>query len=103
MVKQPTSAKRGRRQAAAAMNESLRETLETIAMQWRVRKSVAELESLDPQSRLLREFPKLNARALRDLRRIRMHTEQLLRRPNLTRAQRKGCDEAAAFNRSRRR
>jgi hypothetical protein len=92
-VKQATSVKRGRRQAAAAMSESLRATLETIAMQWRVRKSVADLESLDPHSKLLKEFPKLNARALRDLRRIRAYTEQFLRRPNLTREQRKDASK----------
>jgi len=89
MVKQPTSAKRGRRQSAAAMSDSLRATLGTIAMQWRIRKSVAELERLDPHSKLLKDFPKLNARALRDLRRIRTYTEEFLRRANLTPAQRK--------------
>jgi hypothetical protein len=71
----------------------MRETAETVALQRRLRKSVAELQRLDPHAELLKEFPKLNARALRQLRSMRKHTELLLRQPHITKAQRKEATE----------
>jgi DNA repair ATPase RecN len=75
------------------MSEAMRETVATVALQQRLRKSIAELEKLDPQNSLMSEYRKLNARALPELRRIRRRVELVLRRANLTPAQRKDVTE----------
>lgn len=62
----------------------MQEVIATIAIQRRLRKALTELEVWDPQSSLLSEYPKLNARALRDLRRIRERIALVLRRVNVT-------------------
>jgi len=79
--------------AGAVISESMRETVATVAVQQRLRKSIEELETLDPQNSLLSEYRKLNARALRELRRIRRNVELVLRRAKLTPAQRKDATE----------
>ncbi len=71
----------------------MRETAATIAMQRRLRKSIAELENLNPQSSLLREYRRLNARARRELRAIRERVELVLRRASITEAERKAASE----------
>jgi hypothetical protein len=76
-----------------AIAEAIRETGETVALQRRLRKSVAELQRLDPHAELLKEFPKLNARALRQLRSMRKHTELFLRQAHITNAQRREAIE----------
>ena len=68
---------------------SMQDTLATVAIQRRLRSSIAELEGLDPQSSLLGEYRKLNARALRELRQTRERMELLLRRANITEVERK--------------
>jgi hypothetical protein len=91
-VRKTKSAKSRSRQPAA-IAEAIRETGETVALQRRLRKSVAELQRLDPDAELLKEFPKLNARALRGLRKMRSHTEEFLRQVNITKAQRREATE----------
>ena len=76
------------------MSETLREMTETAAMQRRLRKSMAEMESLDPDSRFLRRYRALNARALEELEDLRQGFELALRRPRLTPAQRRDALEA---------
>jgi len=71
----------------------MRETVSTVALQRGLRESVAELETLDPQKSLLSEYRKLNATALRELRRIRRNVELVLRRAIFTTAQRKDATE----------
>ncbi len=92
-MKHPRSIKRRRRQPAAAMSEALQETAATVAMQRRLRESIAELETLNPQSTLLSEYRKLNARARRELRAIRERVELVLRRASITEAERKAASE----------
>jgi hypothetical protein len=75
------------------MCETMRETAATIAMQRRLRKSIAELENLNPQSSLLREYRRLNAQARRELRAIRERVELVLRRASITKAERKAASE----------
>ncbi len=75
------------------MSESVRETAATIAMQRRLRKSIAELENLNPQSNLLREYRRLNARAHRELLAIRERVELVLRRASDTEVERKAASE----------
>ncbi len=69
--------------------ESMRDTVATVAIQRRLRTTITELEGLDPQSSLLSEYRKLNARALRELTQIRRRMELLLGRPNITEVERK--------------
>ncbi len=69
----------------------MRETAATIATQRRLRKSMAELETLNPQSTLLSEYRKLNARARRELRAILERVELVLRRASITEAERKAA------------
>ncbi len=75
------------------MNESMRETAATIATQRRLRKSIAELEYLNPQSSLLREYRRLNSRARRELLAIRERIELILRRASTTEVERKAASE----------
>jgi hypothetical protein len=75
------------------MSESIRETVATVATQRRLRKSMAELETLNPQSTLLSEYRKLNARARRELQAIRERVELVLRRASITEAERKAASE----------
>lgn len=69
--------------------ESMRDTVATVAIQRRLRTSITELEGLDPQSSLLSEYRKLNARALHELTQIRKRMELVLGRPNLTDVERR--------------
>jgi len=71
----------------------MRETVATVALTQRLRKSIAELENLNPQSSLLREYRRLNARARRELRKIREHIELALRRADITETERKAASE----------
>jgi hypothetical protein len=75
------------------MSESMRETAATITTQRQLRKSMAELETLNPRSTLLSEYRKLNARARRELRAIRERVELVLRRATITEAERKAASE----------
>ena len=71
-----------RRRARRETSESVREIIATIAIQRRLRKALTELGVWDPQSSLLSEYPKLNARGLRELRKIRERI-LVLRRVNV--------------------
>ncbi len=75
------------------MNDSLHEAAATIALTQRLRKSIAELENWNPQSSLLREYRKLNSRARRELRAIRVRVELILRRTSITETERKAASE----------
>ena len=75
------------------MNDSLREAAATVALTQRLRKSMAELENLNPQSTLLNEYRRLNARARRELRAIRERVELVVRRTNVTEAERKAASD----------
>jgi hypothetical protein len=75
------------------MSESMRETAVTITTQRQLRKSMAELEALNPRSTLLSEYRNLNARARRELRAIRERVELVLRRATITEAERKAASE----------
>ena len=71
----------------------MRETAVTITTQRQLRKSMAELETLNPRSTLLSEYRNLNARARRELRAIRERVELVLRRATITEAERKAASE----------
>ena len=68
------------------------ETAKTMAVQRRLRKSIAKFETVDPDCDLLSEYRSLNARILRDIRWFRAHAELSLRRAR-TKAKRKAAAE----------
>jgi hypothetical protein len=82
-----------RRRPHRETSDSMQEIIATIAIQRRLRKALDELEVWDPQSSLLSEYPKLNARALRELRKIRERIALVLRRVNVTAVERKIATE----------
>jgi len=74
------------------MSASMCETAKTIAVQRRLKKSIAKLEAVDPDCDLLREYRTLNARILRDIRLFRAHAEIRVRLAR-TKAERKAATE----------
>jgi len=81
------------RRSDSEISSSVRETIATIAIQRRIRKSVTELEGLDHQSRLPTEYRRLNDKALGELRKIRERMALVLRRVDITELERKIATE----------
>jgi hypothetical protein len=73
------------------MSPSMRETAKTLAVQRRLKASIAKLEQVDPNSDFLIEYRVMNAQIIGDIRLFRAHAELALRRAR-TKAER----EAAA-------
>src|SRR5450755_1449903 len=85
-------AKKPARLRGVPMNSSMRETAKTLALQRRLKRSVAKLEQVDPDCDLLVEYRAMNARILRHIRSFRVHAELTLRRAR-TKAERKAAAE----------
>jgi hypothetical protein len=67
--RRPTVARRSKK---ARLAESVREVIATIAVQRRLKQSIAKLEETDPQSSLLAEYRALNTQVLLGLRLLRV-------------------------------
>jgi len=76
----------------APMSSTMRETAETLALQRRLKASIAKLEQIDPDADLLIEYRALNAQIIGDIRMFRAHAELALRRAR-TKAERKAAAE----------
>lgn len=88
----PRGVKDSREVGEVSASLGMRETAKTLAVQRRLKASIARLEQIDPEADLLIEYRVLNARILRDIRKFRANAELALRRAR-TKAERKAAAE----------
>jgi hypothetical protein len=78
--------------SSVPMSPSMLETAKTVALQRRLKRSIDELERMDPDCDLLGEYRAMNTRILRHIRRFRVGTELRLSRAR-TKAERRAAAE----------